>query len=865
MEEQNTNTGGANNASTHKTTTLRGMYQDWFLDYASYVILERAVPHINDGLKPVQRRILHSMKELDDGRYNKVANIVGNTMKYHPHGDASIGDALVQLGQKDLLIDCQGNWGNVLTGDGAAAPRYIEARLSKFANEVVFNPQTTSWHPSYDGRNKEPDTLPVKFPLLLAQGVEGIAVGLACKILPHNFVELIDASIAILQNKPFEIYPDFLTGGFIDVSKYNGGLRGGRIRARAKMKILDKRNIVISEIPFGTTTDSLIASIVKANEKGKIKIKKIDDNTAREAEIVISIPQDTSPDQTIDALYAFTDCELSLAPNSCVIDNEKPRFASVSEILRVSTQNTLDLLQRELEIALQELQEKWQWISLERIFIENEVYEQIKPCKTDKDIDDTIFKGLKPFLKNLLREVTIDDVHRLRKIPIDRISKYNADKADGTLIAIEDDIKQVKHDLEHIVDYAIAYFHRIKEKFGKGRERKTEIRSFDYIEQAAVAVANEKLTCDYENGFAGYKFKEGEYVSECSTLDDIIAFRRDGTFVVKQVSEKDFFGKDLIHVAVFKRNDERTIYNMVYQDGAFGRSFIKRFNVVGVIRGKEYSLTKGTKGSKVLYFSANPNGEAEMITIHLKAKPKLQKLQYDINFADTMIKGRASAGNIVNRNPLRKVVKKGEGISTLAPVKIWFDESIKRLNTDGRGILLGAFSGKDKILSLYQSGHFRLTSFDLTTHFDDDLLLIEKYNPQKPVSVIYLDKQTDKYYVKRFLIEETDKKMPFFDNEETASLTYCFTDWKPVINIKYDNKRLKKPLEDSEVSLADFIEVMKVKAKGKRLSSSPVKKLEILPPLFYEEEKPVSNYENAVIEDNKETLIEENGQTALFD
>ncbi|MDR1848306.1 MAG: DNA gyrase/topoisomerase IV subunit A [Bacteroidales bacterium] len=851
MEEQNTKT-------THKTASLRGMYQDWFLDYASYVILERAVPHINDGLKPVQRRILHSMKELDDGRYNKVANIVGNTMKYHPHGDASIGDALVQLGQKDLLIDCQGNWGNVLTGDGAAAPRYIEARLSKFANEVVFNPQTTSFHPSYDGRNKEPDTLPVKFPLLLAQGVEGIAVGLACKILPHNFVELIDASIAILQDKPFEIYPDFLTGGLIDVSKYNDGLRGGRIRARARMKIIDKRSIVITEIPFGTTTDSLIASIVKANEKGKIKIKKIDDNTAREAEIVITLPQDTSPDQTIDALYAFTDCELSLAPNSCVIDNEKPRFAAVSEILRVSTKNTLDLLKRELEIALRELQEKWQWISLERIFIENEIYEQIKPCKTDKDIDDTIANGLKPFIKKLLREVTLDDIHRLRKIPIDRISKYNADKADDTLIAIEDDMKQVQYDLEHLIDYAIAYFRRIKERYGKGRERKTEIRNFDYIEQAAVAVANEKLSCDYENGFAGYKFKEGEYVCECSDIDDIIAFRRDGTFVVKQVAEKDFLGKDLIYVAVFKRNDERTIYNMVYQDGAFGKSYIKRFNVGGVIRGKEYSLTKGTKGSKVLYFSANPNGEAEVVTICLKAKPKLQKLQYDINFADILIKGRSSAGNIVNRNPLRKVIKKGEGVSTLAPMRVWFDESVKRLNTDRRGILLGAFSGKDKVLAVYKSGHLRLTSFDLTTHFDDDLLLIEKWNPQKPVSVIYLDVEANKYYVKRFFIEDTDKKTAFLESEDSQRLIHCCTDLKPLLHIKFDNRKTKKPLEDLDISIADFVEVMKQKAKGKRLTANPVERIDVLKPA---EDETTTDTEQT----NVEPVIDDQGQTLLFD
>ncbi|MDR1006504.1 MAG: DNA gyrase/topoisomerase IV subunit A [Bacteroidales bacterium] len=855
MEEQNPKT-------SHKTTTLRGMYEEWFLDYASYVILERAVPHINDGLKPVQRRILHSMKELDDGRYNKVANIVGNTMKYHPHGDSSIGGALVQLGQKELLIDTQGNWGNILTGDGAAAPRYIEARLSKFALEVVFNPQTTTWHPSYDGRNDEPDTLPIKFPLLLAQGVEGIAVGLACKILPHNFNELMDASIAILQEKPFLIFPDFLTGGMIDVSKYKDGLRGGRVRVRARMKMIDKRTIAITEIPFGTTTGDLINSIVKAGESGKIKIKRIDDNTARNAEIVITLPNDTSPDQTIDALYAFTDCELSLAPNACVIENDKPRFIGVSEILKISTQRTVDLLQMELEIALNELKEKWQWISLERIFIENEIYEQIKPCKTDKDIDDTIFSGLKPFTANLIRAVTMEDVHKLRKIPIDRISKYNSDKADDTLIAIEDDMKQVQYDLEHIIDYAVAYFRRIKDKYGKGRERKTEIRSFDYIEQAAVAVANERLYCDYANGFAGYKFKDGEYVCDCSSMDDIIAFRKDGTFVVKPVAEKDFFGTGIIHIAVFKRNDERTIYNMVYQDGVFGRSFIKRFNVVGVIRNKEYVLTKGTKGSSVLYFSANPNGEAEMITVYLKAKPKLQRLQYEINFADVLIKGRQSAGNIVNRNPVRKVVKTGDGISTLAPRKIWFDDSVRKLNTEERGVLLGSFSGKDKILSLYKSGHYRLTGFDIATHFDDDLICVEKFNSDKPVSVIYLDNESKKHYVKRFLIEQTDKKIGFMEEQPNATLLYAFTAWKPLVNICFDNNQMKKPADDAQVSLADFVEVMKYKAKGKRLSSNPIRKIEVLEPLPFEEpaSEPQSDMFNADSAQPQEGII----QTELF-
>src|SRR5574344_36744 len=662
----------------YRIVPLKGMFENWFLDYASYVILDRAVPEINDGLKPVQRRILHSMKEIDDGRYNKVANIVGNTMKYHPHGDASIGDALVKLGQKDLLIDCQGNWGNILTGDSAAASRYIEARLSKFALDVVFNPQTTKWRPSYDGRNKEPETLPIKFPLLLAQGVEGIAVGLACKILPHNFVELIESSIKILRNEPFEIFPDFLTGGTIDVSKYNQGLRGGKVRVRAKISVQDKKTLVISEIPFATTTGKLIDSIIKANEKGKIKIKKIDDNTAQNVEIIIQLPNDTSIDQTIDALYAFTDCEVSISPNSCVIEKDKPHFLCVNEMLERSTQNTVKLLQLELEIELNELKERWQWVSLEKIFIENEIYERIKPCTTDQEIDDTIIEGLKPFIKNLMREPNIEDIHKLRKIPIDRISKFNSNKANDILIAIEDDIKQVNYDLEHLIDYAIAYFERILKKYGQGKERKTEIRSFDTIEAQAVAVANEKLYCNYKDGFAGYRMKNDEYVCDCSDIDDVIAFRSDGTVVVKKVQEKDFFGTDIIYINVFKRNDERTIYNLIYQDGAFGKAYVKRFNITNVIRDKEYVLTKGVKGSKILYFSANPNGEAEIVNVSLKPKSGLRKLNFDYDFSELAIKGRNAQGNILSRYLVRKVVKKMEGVSTLSARKIWFDESVKR-------------------------------------------------------------------------------------------------------------------------------------------------------------------------------------------
>ncbi len=869
MEENTTQT-----KQTHKTISVKGMYEDWFLDYASYVILERAVPHLNDGLKPVQRRILHSMKELDDGRYNKVANIVGNTMKYHPHGDSSIGDALVGLGQKELLIDCQGNWGNVLTGDSAAAPRYIEARLSKFALEVVFNPQTTNWLPSYDGRNKEPETLPVKFPLLLAQGVEGIAVGLACKILPHNFVELIESSIKILKNQPFEIFPDFLTAGAIDVSKYNQGLRGGKVRVRAKINVLDKRTLVVSEIPFGVTTDKLIDSIIKANEKGKIKIKKIDDNTAQDVEIIIQLPNDTSIDQTIDALYAFTDCEVSISPNACVIENGKPCFLSVNEMLERSTQNTVDLLQLELEIALNELKEKWQWISLEKIFIENEIYEKIKPCVTDKEIDDTIIKGLKPFTKNLIREPNIEDIHKLRKIPIDRISKYNSDKANDILLAIEDDIKQVNYDLEHIIDYAIAYFERILKKYGEGRERKTEIRSFDTIEAQAVAVANEKLYCNYKDGFAGYRMKNDEYVCDCSDIDDVIAFRSDGTVVVKKVQEKDFFGTDIIYINVFKRNDERTIYNMVYQDGAFGNAYVKRFSITNVIRDKEYVLTKGIKGSKVLYFSANPNGEAEIINVSLKLKPGLRKLNFDYDFSELAIKGRNAQGNILSRHLIRKIVKKTEGVSTLSARKIWFDESVKKLNADERGKYLGEFSGEDKVIAIHKSGYYRLTGFDLQTHFADDVHIVEKYNSQKPISVIFKDKDNNQYFLKRFLIEEIMEKMIYFVEENSnIEIIHITNDWLPMIELVFKEDKKGRKIDNEIINVSEFMDILKYKAKGKRLSRNEIKKVIILDSLPYEEEiedieeeveEKDLNIDDLKFENNKENNDEDFVQGSLF-
>ena len=801
------------------------MFQDWFLDYASYVILERAVPHINDGLKPVQRRILHSMKELEDGRYNKVANIVGNTMKYHPHGDASIAGALVTMGQKDLLIDCQGNWGNILTGDGAAAPRYIEARLSEFALEVVFNPKTTSFHPSYDGRNMEPDTLPIKYPLLLAQGAKGIAVGLACEIFPHNFNELIDASIAILRGEEFSIYPDFPTGGLMEVSKYNDGLRGGRLRVRARIKQIDQRTISITEIPFGTTADSLIESIIKACDKGQLKIKKIDNNTAAEVEINISIPNDTSIDQTIDALYAFTDCELSLSPNSCVIENEKPRFAPVSEILKISTENTVQLLRRELEIALNELNEKWNWISLEKIFIQEGVYKKMEKCTTDQAIDDAIMKGLQPFVKNLIREITLEDVHRLRKIPIDRISKYNSDKADDTLIAIQDDIASTQKDLDNLIDYAIAYFERIKKKYGKDRQRKTEIRNFDVIESTSVAIANEKLYCNYAEGFVGYKLKGEEYVCDCSTMDDVIVIRKDGIFSIRKIQEKEYVGKKILYVGVFKKNDTRTTFNVVYQDGAFGKFYVKRFNITSIIRSKEYDITQGTKGSKIVYLSVNPNGEAEVINVSLKSAPRMKTNRMEYDFAQLAIKSRNAKGNTLTTRVVTSISRKTEGVSTLSAIKVWFDSSVKRLNTDQRGILLGEFASGDKILTLYASGHYRITNYDLSNHFDDDLIKIEKFNPEKPVSVFYIEKESQSIYLKRFLVEPSNKKINIFEEQEGAILKEVSTDWLP-----------RMEFEGKEYEVSELCDIFKCKAKGKRVSKNKDSEIKWLEPIPYEEE-----------------------------
>ena len=805
---------------------LNDMYQGWFLDYASYVILERAVPEINDGLKPVQRRILHAMKELDDGRYNKVANIIGHTMKYHPHGDASIGDALVQLGQKDLLVDCQGNWGNILTGDSAAAARYIEARLSKFALEVLFNPKTTTWKSSYDGRNKEPVALPSKFPLLLAMGVEGIAVGLASKILPHNFNELIDASIKILQLKEFELFPDFATGGMIDVSRYNDGLRGGKVRVRARIVQDDKKTLKITEIPFGTTTGSIIDSILTANDKGKIKIRKIDDNTAENVEVMIHLASGVSPDTTMDALYAFTECEVSISPNACVIENGKPRFVGVSEILRHNTKQTVDLLKLELRINLEELNEHLHYSSLEKIFIENEVYEGIKKCRTDEDIDTAIRKGLKPFAKQIIRAVNDEDIRRLRKIPIERISKFNSNKADELMKGIRLEMEEVQNHLDHLIDYAIEYYRQIRKKYGKNRDRKTEIRNFEVIEAAKVAAANQKLYVNRIEGFAGTGLRKDEYICDCSDIDDIIVFRDDGSFIVTRVAEKVFIGQNVVHINVFQKNDTRTVYNLIYRDGKNGKIMVKRFSVLGVTRDKEYNSTKSTPGSKVLYFTANPNGEAEVVKVELKPKPRLKKPGFDFDFASLGIKGRNSIGNTLTKYAVRKIEIRQEGVSTLGSLNIWYDDTVQRLNTEGRGILLGAFAGSDRILTVMHSGTYRLTSFDLSTHFDEDMLLIEKFEATRIFTAVYQETGTKQYYIKRFTVELTDRKVEFVDPGDKLIL-FTF-DRLPQVSILFDMKLKSKGADSEIIPVEGFIGVKGVKAKGKKLTSYPVKKLELI-------------------------------------
>lgn len=855
-----------------KVIPISGLYESWFLDYASYVILERAVPYIEDGLKPVQRRILHSMKDLDDGRYNKVANIIGHTMKYHPHGDASIGDALVQIGQKDLLIDCQGNWGNILTGDSAAAPRYIEARLSKFASEILFNPKTTTWQLSYDGRNKEPVTLPVKFPLLIAQGVEGIAVGLSCKILPHNFIEICEAAVAHLKGKTFQLFPDFITGGLADFSKYNDGARGGKVRVRARIAQIDKQILQITEIPFGTTTGSLIESIINANEKEKIKIKKIEDNTSGSVEINIFLPPGISPDLTIDALYATTDCEISISPNAVIIEKDKPRFTNVSDILRLTVEYTKYLLQRELEIEKEEKEEQWHFSSLEKIFIEERIYRDIEECETWEAVIEAIDKGLAPFRPRLKRDITHEDILRLTEIRIKRISKFDAFKADEFIKGIEDHITQLEHHLANLTEYAVAWFNGLKKKYGNGRERKTEVRPFDTIELSKVVINNAKLFVNREEGFAGFALKKDEFVCECSDIDDIIVIRDDGKMLVQRISDKAFLGKNILHINTFRKNDDRTTYNLIYQDGKTGPYYVKRFSVSGVIRDKEYDLTKGTKGSRIVYLSANPNGESETLQIILKPRPKLKKTSFEFEFGSIAIKGRAAGGNILTKNPIRKIILKEKGLSTLGARQIWWDDSVKRLNADERGDLLGSFDAEDKILTIMQSGNYRLYTPDPATHFDDDLIYIGKFNPKQVVSCIYFDGETNEHMVKRFIPEMSDKKTLFISEAPSSELLFASTDTYPRVELHFP-KMGKLDRSAQEIELESFIAVKGFKAKGKKLSPNEIKKIVVLESLpepeiieESEDEESVAIIEHgAIINEVIIDLEDDEPQMKLFD
>ena len=833
MNKESNNINGEN---LKDVIHVSGMYKQWFLDYASYVILERSVPYIEDGLKPVQRRILHSLKELDDGRYHKVANVIGHTMKYHPHGDTSIGDALVQIGQKNLLLDMQGNWGNTFTGDKAAAPRYIEVRLSKFALEVLYNSKITEWISSYDGRSKEPVILPVKFPLLLTHGVEGIAVGLSTKIMPHNFNELIDASIKVLKGVKPRIFPDFFSGGMADFTNYNDGKRGGRIRVRAKISQEDKSTLIISEIPFSTTTTSLISSIIKANDKGKIKIKKIEDNTAENVEIAITLPAKVSPDKTIDALYSFTDCEVSISPLSCIIEEETPKFLGVSEILHISTNRTLDLLKQELEVVQNELQEKWHFASLERIFIENRIYHQIEELESWEEVISTIHKGLKPHTKNLLREVTDEDVSRLTEIKIKRITKFDLDKAKNNILTLEERIKEVKHNLNNLTDYAIAYFKELKKNYGKKLKRKTEIKTFENIEAKKVVVASKKLYVNRKEGFIGTALRKAEYVCDCSDIDDIIAFKKDGSMIVTKVDYKTFVGKDIIHCGVFKKGDERTIYNMIYKDGKSRNTMIKRFAVKGVTRNKAYSLVKSEKGSKVLYFTANPNGEAEQVCVHLRALQKLKKLKIDIDFSEIAIKGRGTNGNIVTKNTVKKVNLKSEGFSTLAARKIWFDDAVQRLNVDERGEFLGAFDAEDKILCINQKGELELKGFKLSTHFDEDIIVIEKFTSEKPISAIYFEGKKQCYFVKRFHLDKKSKKLNFISDARGSILEIISTDWRPQVELVFVKEKGKNR-KTAVINLEEFIAVKGINAIGNKLSNKKIKEINLLEPLPFEPEK----------------------------
>ncbi len=865
-----------NSDSSEALTRVSGMYKDWFLDYASYVILERAVPAIEDGFKPVQRRIMHSLKELDDGRYNKVANVVGHTMQYHPHGDASIADAMVQIGQKDLLIDTQGNWGNILTGDRAAASRYIEARLSKFALEVIFSPKITEWQMSYDGRKKEPVNLPVKFPLLLAQGAEGIAVGLSTRVLAHNFIELIDASIKHLKGQRFKIYPDFPTAGIIDVTNYNDGLRGGKIRVRAKISQLDKNTLVINEIPYGTNTGSLIESILKANEKGKIKIKKIEDNTAADVEILVHLPSGISPDRTIDALYAFTACESSISPLGCIIEDNKPLFIGVTEMLRRSTDSTVELLKQELEIQLKELEEQWHFASLERIFIENRIYRDIEEEETWEGVIAAIDKGLAPFTKHLKRAVTEEDITRLTEIRIKRISKFDLDKAQQHLESLQERIAEVKHHLANLIEFAINYFKNLKETYGKDRGRLTEIRVFDDIEATKVAIRNTKLYVNREEGFVGTSLKKDEYVTDCSDIDDIIMITSSGKMMVSKVDSKIFVGKGIIHVAVFKKKDKRTTYNLVYKDGKGGATYIKRFNVTSITRDREYDLTTGKAGSQVLYFSANPNGEAEVITVLLRQVGSVKKLKWDIDFSDVLIKGRASKGNIVTKYSVKRIELKEKGVSTLKPRKIWFDDVVRRLNVDGRGELLGEFKGDDLLLVINQKGIAKTFLPVLTSHFDDDMIVLEKWIPEKPISAIYWEGEKERFYIKRFLIESENKEELFISEHPKSYLELVSTDWKPMVEIEFPKPRGKEAKENESVDIEDFISIKGIKALGNQFITEKVKNINLLDPLPYEPEVPeeienieVVDEESVASGDETESSKGEDGTSAdeptLFD
>jgi topoisomerase-4 subunit A len=836
-EKEENKTGNMPEA-LHTVTALSGMYQDWFLDYASYVILERAVPHISDGLKPVQRRILYSMKRMDDGRFNKVANIIGHTMQFHPHGDASIGDALVQLGQKELLVESQGNWGNILTGDSAAAPRYIEARLSRFALEVAFNSKTTEWMSSYDGRNKEPVILPVKFPLLLAMGVEGIAVGLSSKILPHNLIELIDASICYLQGKPFELYPDFPTGGMIDISKYNDGTRGGVVKVRARIEKVDRKGLVITEVPFGRTTSSLIESIVKASDRGKIKIKKIDDNTAGGVEIVIQLQSGVSPDKTIDALYAFTDCELSISPNACVItDADKPAFLGVSDILRHSADQTVKLLRRELEIRKAELEEEWHFSSLEKIFIEKRIYRDIEECETWEAVISAIDNGLKPYKKLFRREITRDDIIKLTEIKIKRISKYDSSRADEHIRGLETELEEVANHLANIIPYAINYYRQIRKKYGKGRDRRTEIRSFETIEATKVVAANAKLYVNRLEGFIGTSLKKDEYVCDCSDIDDVIVIRKDGTYLITKVTEKQFVGKDVIHVQVFLRNDARTIYNIAYQDGRDGPCYVKRCALTGLTRDKEYNLGRGTQGTRILYLSANPNGEAEVIRVYHKPKARLKKLTFEFDFGELTIKGRGSMGNILTKNPVHKITLKEKGLSTLGGRKLWFDDAVMRLNADGRGRFLGEFASDEQLLVVTKGGWYRTSGTDLSLHFEDDILLLEKYRDSKIFSAVYWDQEQEYYYVKRFAFEEADRLQCFIADSEGSRLVSLTEVEYPRLELSFGGKNQGRKQEIIEV--AEFIGVKSFRAKGRRLSNYSVADIRELDPVVRSEAAPV--------------------------